>query len=182
MSIRLPANIASAMTLPMLLLLGSQHLAAQPQSLPGQSSPGLNDAPLPALLTSNPLNQVLPADRAFALQLQPLDDTTRLALHFDIAPGYYLYRQSLKISTPSGSVLVLELPPGETIEDEYFGKSEVYYGQLDAQALAAPATATATATATANDDSLLLFVEYQGCAAERYCYPPQRKELLLQRP
>jgi thiol:disulfide interchange protein DsbD len=160
----------------LLLLLASHSLVAQEQPLLS-ASPATGDltpANRPALLTGNPVNQVLPADSAFAMQVRLLDDATRVALHWDIAPGYYLYRKSLKLGSAMQASLPLELPRGEAIEDEYFGAVEVYYDQLDL-------TAT-TADATASDGTLLLVIEYQGCATDRYCYPPQRKELLLALP
>jgi thiol:disulfide interchange protein len=153
-------------------LLASTQLTAQ-APLP-QASPGLAGSTRPSLLTTNPVNQVLPADSAFAIQVALREDASRVDLHWDIAPGYYLYRKSLKLSNAGGSMLPLELPPGESIEDEFFGAVDVYYGALD--------LTSATADLTHNDGTLLLVIEYQGCATERYCYPPQRKELLLAQP
>lgn len=158
------------------LLLASHILVAQEQPLLS-SSPAtgeLQPANRPALLTSNPVNQVLPADSAFSLQVRLLDDATQVVLHWDIAPGYYLYRKSLKLGSAAQASLPLALPPGEAIMDEFFGAVDVYYKQLD---LTAP-----TADATASDGTLLLVIEYQGCATDRYCYPPIRKELLLAQP
>lgn len=169
MPTRLSISIAG-----LLLLLGSQPLAAQPPGLPAQASPGLTLNPRPALLTTSPVNQVLPADSAFALSVQWHDDTPRLQLHWDIAPDYYLYRKSLKLVSATGAEVDLELPPGEAIEDEFFGAVEVYFGALTATA--------ATDRFSHSEGALQLVVEYQGCAAERYCYPPQRKELQLPRP
>ena len=56
-----------------------------------------------------------------------------LALIVDIAPGYYLYRHRLQVSTDDGSVLQMQLPEGIHKTDEYFGDVEVYYNQLQIQ-------------------------------------------------
>lgn len=152
------------------LLLASSSLPAQEKPLL-QTSPlegSLQSSGRPALLTRNPVNQVLPADSAFALQSYP-DAAAGLRLHWDIQPGYYLYRKSLQLSDADGTALTLELPAGREITDEYFGTVEVYYDALDLS-VTLPAIATA-------GKRVQLLLEYQGCAEALYCYPPQQKEL-----
>lgn len=166
------ARLAAPATAALLLALGGPALMAQPARLPTpQASPGLPGETRPALLTSNPVNQVLPADSAFGFIAQLSDDTTQLQLHWEIAEGYYLYRKSLKLATADGEQLPLQLPDGSAIEDEFFGAVEVYFDQLQLN--------SREAVATARDNTLQLRVEYQGCASELYCYPPQHKDVEL---
>lgn len=153
----------------------AQAAPLRPQSSPDLSSQGANATQQrPALVTSNPVNQVLPADSAFVLGVRLHDEASRATLHWDIAPGYYLYRKSIRLGSASADMAPLELPSGTAIEDEFFGAVEVYYERLEIDA--------DTAGLVGKDGSLLLVVEYQGCAEDRYCYPPQRKELLLAQP
>jgi thiol:disulfide interchange protein DsbD len=153
------------------LLLVSNILLAQEQSiLEGMPQAGGLQSSRPALLTSNPVNQVLPADSAFQLQTFPASSNSVL-LHWDIQPGYYLYRKSIKLTDTTGQELALTLPPALEITDEYFGMVEVYYENLDIEvAVAAP------------DSKVQLLLEYQGCAEALYCYPPQHKQLDLTLP
>ncbi|MAD00153.1 protein-disulfide reductase DsbD [Pseudomonas abyssi] len=92
-----------------------------------------------------------------------------LALIVDIAPGYYLYRHRLQVSTDDGSVLQMQLPEGIHKTDEYFGDVEVYYNQLQIQ--------LDPATLPAGTRSLSL--GFQGCADAGLCYPPETVTLQL---
>lgn len=154
------------------LLLASHVLLAQEQPLLQAMPPagGLPAPNRPALLTSNPVNQVLPADSAFQLQAFPASSDSVL-LHWAIQPGYYLYRKSITLTDAAGQALAVTLPPAREITDEYFGIVEVYYENLDLEVAVA-----------AQDRQVLLLLEYQGCAEALYCYPPQHKQLELTLP
>lgn len=154
------------------LLLASQILLAQEQPpLSGSPTPGsLTPASSPPLLTSSPVNQVLPADSAFALQYFAASADSIL-LHWDIQPGYYLYRKSITLTDSQGQPVAVTLPAGREITDEYFGTVEVYYDSLEVQA-----------TVKAANRQVQLQLEYQGCAENLYCYPPQHKQLELTLP
>lgn len=110
---------------------------------------------------------LLPVDQAFDLQ-----GATRkgheIAIDWAIAPGYYLYGHTLKVSVDapanapfSGPVL----PKGEMLKDAEFGDVEVYRNVMRAT-LTLPADAKAPST---------LRVRYQGCADIGVCYPPQTR-------
>ncbi len=110
---------------------------------------------------------LLPVDQAFDLQ-----GATRkgheIAIDWAIAPGYYLYGHTLKVSVDapanapfSGPVL----PKGEMLKDAEFGDVEVYRNVMQAK-LTLPADAKAPRT---------LRVRYQGCADIGVCYPPQTR-------
>jgi thiol:disulfide interchange protein DsbD len=154
------------------LLLASHTLDAQQQPLL-QTQPqagGLQASNRAALLTSNPINQVLPADSAFELQTFAAS-TNSILLHWDIQPGYYLYRKSIKLTDATGQELALMLPAAHEITDEYFGEVEVYYESLDVEA-----------RLDATNRQVELQLEYQGCAESLYCYPPQHKQIGLTLP
>ncbi|GLZ86500.1 thiol:disulfide interchange protein DsbD 2 [Metapseudomonas resinovorans] len=114
-------------------------------------------------LLGNAQPDFLPVDRAFALSVTPLENgATRL--HWQIAPGYYLYKQRLQFqglaetNRPS-------LPMGEPHSDEFFGDTEVYRHSLT---LEVPPGAGER-----------MRLGWQGCADAGLCYPPQSREVAL---
>lgn len=110
----------------------------------------------------------LEPEQAFRLRVNDLGGG-ELLLHWDIAQGYYLYRDRLTVSVRSGEAAPqLELPPGETKADPNFGAVTVYHHSLDV-----PVHAGAARTVT---------VTWQGCAEQGICYPPQHRSLSLQAP
>jgi len=100
----------------------------------------------------------LSADQAFSLSVSRDDDT--LIAEWDIAPEYYLYRHRFSVETDDGPVDI-DLPQGETIEDDYFGRSEVYHYQVTLRA--------------ALGDAEQVTLTWQGCAEAGLCYPPQHR-------
>lgn len=110
-------------------------------------------------------DDLLPAAQAFSL-LPVEHDNGKLHLSWNIAPGYYLYRQRIRVEalTPSPVGLqAIRLPKGSDHVDEHFGAVQIYRGLLDADV---PITAPLAAP-------LRLRVTYQGCADIGVCYPPQ---------
>ena len=93
---------------------------------------------------------------------------------FVIAPGYYLYRDRLRVTLKApagGSLAALELPPGEVKDDPYAGRQVVYHHAFSArQAISLPA---------ATADPVQLEVVWQGCADAGLCYPPVRRTFTL---
>lgn len=106
----------------------------------------------------------LPVEQAFAYDVSTNADET-LTISWDIAPGYYLYRHQLKFEGDTQPVAAVRIPDGEPIEDEFFGKSEVYHDQL-------------TVTVDPGQARTLNIV-WQGCAEAGLCYPPQQAALNL---
>lgn len=117
---------------------------------------------------------LLPVTQAFALKVV-VDKPGHVALHFDIAPHYYLYRGRIHatLSTAGVSAGALALPAGEKEHDEYLGDVEIYHGSVDG---GLPFTTTGALPAT-----LKLTVEYQGCheIAPKICYPPNAETFTL---
>ena len=114
----------------------------------------------------------LPPDQAFQLTSKVKDGAATLS--WVIAPGYYLYKSRINVSSETAGYRVgaLNLPKGEPKHDEYLGDTEVYHEVLDA---AVPVTAAPT-----GDQTLSLKVSYQGCAEAGLCYNPITKTVELQ--
>ena len=75
--------------------------------------------------------KLLPADQAFRLSARALDAKT-LEIRFDVADGYYLYRDKLKfgVEPAAAGAGTPALPPGKVIEDEFFGRVATYRGPV----------------------------------------------------
>ena len=104
----------------------------------------------------------LSADHAFALSVERKVDGSVL-LTWDIAHGYYLYRDHFSLKPADGEDIPLKIPPGVAKADPTFGPAEVFYDHV-----------TVRATAVAGE---LLQLTYQGCMDHGICYPPIRKTI-----
>lgn len=126
-------------------------------------------------------DELLPVTEAFRL-LAEVVAPDRVLLTWDIAPGTYLYRQTLDIKLENSGETALgrvERPAGTMksdaeLPDGTLGETEVYHDRLD---LSVPLLRGSTAATTAT-----LVVSYQGCAEIGVCYPPQTQRLTLQLP
>ena len=89
-----------------------------------------------------------------------------LTVNYQIAPGYYLYRDRLgfESATPGVTVGAPSFPVGEDHEDEYFGKQVIYRGDVSIGVQLA-------SDGPPRDFDLNL--KLQGCADAGLCYPPQ---------
>ncbi|OUL57299.1 protein-disulfide reductase DsbD [Pseudoalteromonas ulvae] len=86
----------------------------------------------------------------------------QLFLAFDIADGYYLYKQKLQFVAKEATLIEPTLPEGEMIEDEYFGKTDVYFGEF-----------VTVLKFSEIKEGAVLKIRYQGCAEAGLCYPPE---------
>ncbi|EYD72864.1 protein-disulfide reductase DsbD [Limimaricola hongkongensis] len=98
---------------------------------------------------------------AFALAVEPQPDGSRL-LRWDVAEGYYLYREYLAAETEDGTSLPLETEPGVTKDDPTFGTVEVYFHDVEARLGVTEGPVRVT---------------YQGCQEDGICYPPVTETL-----
>src|SRR5690554_46824 len=117
-----------------------------------------------ALLGSLGGNDFLPAEKAFSYSVFANPDAT-LTITWDIAPEYYLYRHQLQFEGEPQAITGVQIPDGKTIEDEFFGSTEVYYNQVSV--IVDPGQAQT------------LTIGWQGCAEAGLCYPPERATLNL---
>ncbi len=114
--------------------------------------------------------EFLEPDRAFVFSAGAKDAST-LAARWEVAEGYYLYRDKLtfKVEGQGVELGVVTVPPGEMKDDEYFGKVEIMHGSF---AVDLPLVVAAGAPTPAE---VALTVGYQGCAEDGICYPPITK-------
>ena len=128
-----------------------------------------------ALLSSNAFaglfdnqskSQFVPVDQAFAFDFQQSEN--QLNLNWQIKPGYYLYRQQIKLNPAQAELAPLELPKGSWHEDEFYGKTEIYTQHLNLPVTIHTAAKGATISVT-----------YQGCAEAGFCYPPETRVVPL---
>ena len=147
-----------------------------------QSAPAEKKSPLAALrefgrsLTGGSEDELLEADKAFRPSAIAEDGNT-LLVRWDIAPGYYLYKDkfSFGLSEATGINLgQVRLPEGKIKEDETFGRVEVFYDQVEARIPLLREQLQAS--------SIVLDLAYQGCADIGVCYPPQRSSLPIDLP
>ena len=110
--------------------------------------------------------ELLEPDKAFAISVSAADDAT-LQVRWDIADGYYLYRDRIRFSTETPGVELGEptLPAGKIKEDEFFGKIATFRKQVS---ISIPVSRTAAGPGT-----IQLKAVSQGCADIGVCYPPQ---------
>ena len=118
------------------------------------------------LFDSQGKTQFVPVDRAFAFDFQ--QSGSQLNLNWQIKPGYYLYRQQIKLNPKQAELAPLSLPKGALHEDEFYGKTEIYTDSLNLPITVSSATKGAT-----------LSVTYQGCAEAGFCYPPETRVVPL---
>ncbi len=116
--------------------------------------------------------EFLEPDKAYRLTVSVIDGRT-LQAEFEIANGYYLYRDKTRFQLQSeGATLgAYTLPKGKIKVDEFFGKQEVYYKSLIVDL---PLRRQTYDSLRAN-----LLASYQGCAERGVCYPPINKTISL---
>ena len=120
--------------------------------------------------------ELLRPEDAFKPSARALDDGRTIEVRFEIADGYYLYRDKFRFSAgPDGVQLGQAVfPQGREKMDETFGKVEVYYRQV---AIRLPVERNVSGVLP-----LTLQVTSQGCADASVCYPPQKQTVRAELP
>jgi thiol:disulfide interchange protein len=110
---------------------------------------------------------LLPVDEAFQLSAEETALRT-IEFRWKIAPGYYLYRHPMRVSSADGAFKtnLLQLPEGKEKTDAFFGKVQTYRERV---------VATQTGGIASGVEELSFEVKYQGCADIGVCYPPQKR-------
>ena len=142
---------------PLLLLLSLLAVPVQASSQDLLSSLGIE---------TNAQPKFLKVDEAFALESE--QQGNKLLLTLRLADGYYLYRHSIGVKGDNLAFEAPVLPAGTEHEDDFFGKTRVFYQELQI-----PVTLTQVG------DSASLQISYQGCT-EGLCYPPTDKRIPVQ--
>ncbi|MFM5260419.1 protein-disulfide reductase DsbD [Aeromonas veronii] len=112
-------------------------------------------------IEANAKPKFLQVDEAFQIESEQRGD--QLLLTFHIADDYYLYRHSLRFKGNNLTFSEPTLPEGTVHEDDFFGKTRVYYQQVS---IAVPLKEVG--------ENATLRVRYQGCT-DGLCYPPTDK-------
>jgi thiol:disulfide interchange protein DsbD len=119
----------------------------------------------PALPTLQPL----PADEAFKLSVEIVDQQMLLA-QWKIQPGYYLFRDRIHFTTADkGTQLGTPVMPDGILK----------HNSILGQYTAFQDTVTISVPVTSSQTAINLQVHYQGCAEDGFCYPPLSKSFAL---
>ncbi len=118
-------------------------------------------------------DELLPPDLAFKISAKAVS-ADRLEITWDIADGYYLYRDKMKFVSKTEQIQAVTpvFPEGETKHDDNFGDMVVYHKHLSIP----------LSLITKGASSIQLLVQYQGCADKGVCYPPQKQTFDLTLP
>jgi thiol:disulfide interchange protein DsbD len=103
---------------------------------------------------------------AFKPTARALDGQT-VEIRYEIAKGYYLYRDKFRVHPVDENITLgeLQIPKGKEKNDENFGLVEVFYKEV---AFRVPVDRISSGSL-----ALRLDVISQGCADAGVCYPPQ---------
>lgn len=113
----------------------------------------------------------LPAEKAFVFSAY-LAEKNQLILEWNIAPGYYLYRNQLNFTPTEWSrvqIGKIELPQGQIRKDMLHGAYQAYTGSIKVPISLIGRT----------NGMLNLNVNYQGCSSAGFCYTPIKKALIV---
>ena len=125
-----------------------------------------------ALIPVAHAEEFLDPEVAFKFSARALDANT-LEARWQIADGYYMYRDKFKFEVVGGTLGTLKLPAGKMKEDENFGKVETYRKDVR---IALPIQRTPGTTA------VTLKTTSQGCADAGLCYTPQTTSVSIKLP
>ncbi|MEJ2761660.1 MAG: protein-disulfide reductase DsbD N-terminal domain-containing protein [Gammaproteobacteria bacterium] len=121
--------------------------------------------------------EFLPADQAFRFTAS-VAGPRRLSLMWEIADGYYLYRNRFSFAIVKGGARIrqdrVNVPTGTVEHDQSFGDIEINTGDL---AVDLPVRRDGAGAAP-----IVLRVRYQGCKKNTICYPPITKDIALTLP
>jgi thiol:disulfide interchange protein DsbD len=102
----------------------------------------------------------LPVDEAFKFDFDQQGNI--LFVGWDIEPGYYIYQKKLEIIAKDAEITVPTLSEGVIIEDEFFGKTPVYFDSF-----------SVVSKLSNIKEGAVVKVRFQGCAQAGLCYPPE---------
>jgi thiol:disulfide interchange protein DsbD len=116
--------------------------------------------------------EFLEPEVAFRFSARALDANT-LEARWQIADGYYMYRDKFRFEVTGAALNTPKLPAGKVKEDENFGKVETYRKDIR---IALPIQRTAGMT------EVTLKTTAQGCADAGLCYTPHTESITLKLP
>jgi len=105
----------------------------------------------------------LPGELAFRASMMS-GRNGQVLIHWEMPPGYYLYRDKLKFEASNGmSIRKVNAPAGLLKVDPFLGRVEIYRDSVTVVVDRDPSKAGT------------LKVAYQGCAEDKICYPPMTR-------
>ena len=104
----------------------------------------------------------LDPELAFKFSARAIDANT-LEARWQIADGYYMYRQKFKFELSGGKLGAVQTPPGKMKDDDTFGKVEVYRKEV---------RILLPFQRNPNVNTVSLKATSQGCADAGLCYTP----------
>lgn len=116
--------------------------------------------------------EFLEPEAAFKFSARALDANT-LEARWQIADGYYLYRDKFKFELTGGTLGRTALPAGKVKQDENFGRVEIYRREVR---ISLPIQRTPGIT------SVTLTAVSRGCADAGLCYTPQTVSTTIKLP
>jgi thiol:disulfide interchange protein DsbD len=131
---------------------------------------------LPGFKLNSAEDELLPAEQAFQF-FATVKDAETLHVNWEIAKGYYLYRENIQFeltNADSNQLGNYSIPRGTPTHDEEFGQVEIFHNELGFDL---PFIRTNTSAQT-----ITLQAKYQGCADRGVCYPPMTKIIDLELP
>ena len=112
---------------------------------------------------------LLEPEKAFRFSARALD-ASNIEVRYQIADGYYLYRERFAFAAEPGVKLgAAQIPEGKKKKDEFFGEVQTHRGELR---IVVPVEA-------AGDGKVALSVTSQGCADVGVCYVPMDSKIQL---
>ncbi|MGL5336759.1 MAG: protein-disulfide reductase DsbD [Enterovibrio sp.] len=108
----------------------------------------------------------MPISQAFAFNFLQKDN--KLVLEWQIAQGYYLYRDKFTIDSSSAKFGKISFSDGEMYEDAFFGNTQIYRNNF-----------SLNVPIVSSEPDATISVTYQGCAQDGYCYPPHTVDVPL---
>jgi thiol:disulfide interchange protein DsbD len=114
--------------------------------------------------------EYLEPEKAFRFSASMIGKST-IEVGFDIADGYYMYRDRFAFAAEGAQLGIPDLPQGKVKFDETFQKDvETYRGDLRIRI---------PVEVSASNSAVTLKVTSQGCADKGLCYPPQESVIRL---
>lgn len=113
----------------------------------------------------------LPAEQAYRFEALA-QDAHHLLLRWTMPKGYYLYRDQTTLALPDAPDLTLgppQWPAGTSHEDAHYGRTTVYFGQVEVP--------VAVAGNLAGRRQLRVQASFQGCQDGGLCYPKMTRTL-----
>lgn len=112
---------------------------------------------------------LLDPEKAFRISARVLDPQTA-EVEFQIAKGYYMYRDRFRFSTATGKLLAeVDLPHGKLKRDEFFGETQVFRDLVKIKVPLEPEDI--------KRGRVSLNVTSQGCSDSGVCYVPLEQKV-----